>query len=107
MANQYADSFIHIAPKKFGKSAEKLLREFEKDDKNYTEVAEITGFKENTIRKWCHHYGIRLKSLSPPKDKEVDGIDKINLKSKEVDVINFLYRKWQPIPKTNQNLAGL
>jgi len=60
MANQYTDSFIHIVAKKFGKSAEELLREFEKDDKNYTEVAEITGFKHGTIRKWCHRYNISL-----------------------------------------------
>lgn len=97
MANQYTDSLIHVAPKKFGKSAEELLREFEKDDKNYTEVAKITGFKKGTIRKWCQHYNITLKSLASPKDKEVDGIDKINLKSKEMDASNFLYRKWQPI----------
>lgn len=97
MANQFADSFMHVIPKKFNKTPEELLREFEKNHKNYTEAAEITGFRTGTVRKWCHKYGIKLQSLSSPKNKKVAGIDKINLKSKEVDASNFLYRKWQPI----------
>ena len=104
MANQFTDSFKNIVLKKFGKSAEIVLQEFAEADKNYAEVAEITGFKTGTIRKYCKQYNIQLQSSASTKNKKVAGIDKINLKSKEVDASNFLYRKWQPIA-TMENMA--
>lgn len=105
MANQHKESFAHIAPKKFGKSAEELLRDFSKDGLTYMEAAKKSDIQTCTMRKWCAHYDIQLKSLRP--SKKPPAIEKINLKSQKIDTSNFLYRKWQPIPKTNQSLAGL
>ncbi len=94
MANQYADSFIHVIPNKFGKTAKELLREFANNRINYEKAAEITGFKQGTIRKWCNRYRTQLP---PAKPLKIHHIKKINLKSKEVDATNVLYRKWQPV----------
>ena len=93
MANQYAGSLPHIALEQFDKTAQELLREFEKDGISYVKAAEITGLQQNTIRKWCERYSVKLALT---RQLKVNSVEKINLKSKTVNTTNFLYRKWQP-----------
>lgn len=91
MANQYANSFLHIAPQKFGKIAEELLHEFAEEVLTYLNAAEKKGIKIVTIRKWCAYYGVKLRLLRPLKKSH---IEKINLKSTIIDKSNCLYRRW-------------
>lgn len=39
MPNQHKESFVHLVPKKFGKTAVELLREFAKDGLTYIDAA--------------------------------------------------------------------
>jgi len=99
MANQYTQSFNHIAQEKFGKSAKELLMQYAEDKVTYDESAKITGVTTGTIRKWCARYRIQL--WNKPSSKRKKPIDDFSLlatknlfKKRAINIENVLSRQW-------------
>ena len=90
--NQYTNNFEKVMQKRFGKSAEEVLKEISTREVTYNQAANIVGFKVGTVRKYCHRYGIALKPSADPRDEpETISPDFYN---KQINKHNALSRKW-------------
>ncbi len=95
MANQYSQSFEIILSKKYGRSAEEVLRSYSSEGLSYEDVAGKFGFKTTTVRKWCRKYNIEL--LGPTEinaEKAYETLYQSSLNAVSVNTYNVLYRPW-------------
>ena len=86
------NSFAHLIPLRFNKSAEELLQQYAKNHVDYVSASCITGFTPLTIHRWCRRYGIHLTGVL--RKPSGDPTNKIDLKTTVFNQSNFLYRKW-------------
>ncbi|WP_116964084.1 helix-turn-helix domain-containing protein [Fastidiosibacter lacustris] len=95
MANQYSQSFEIILSRKYGRSAEDVLRDYSAEGLSYEDVAGRFGFKSTTVRKWCRKYNIEL--LGPTEissAKAYETLYQSSLNAVSVNTYNVLYRSW-------------
>jgi uncharacterized protein YjcR len=91
MANQYTGSFEHVVQSKFRCTAADLLQQAEHDRLSYSEVGQLLGLKQVTVRKWATRLGIKLAHRVPPQESSKK---KELFHSKEINEVNFLSRAW-------------
>lgn len=92
MANQYTGSFEHIVRSKCQCSARALLEKAEQDHLSYSDVGDILGLKQVTIRKWASRFGVRLSYKAEP--KQTHSNQRAMFQAKDLNAINFLSRTW-------------
>ncbi|WP_203249702.1 hypothetical protein [Cysteiniphilum marinum] len=100
MANRYEIPFKEKLEQQYNKPVLDVLIDFRNQGLTIKEVAELTGFRYNTVRIWCAKYGIHLFSLGQkfhcrPKKapkKEMSFIAQFH--SKTLNTFNVLSRKW-------------
>ncbi|WP_440615203.1 hypothetical protein [Cysteiniphilum sp. 6C5] len=94
MANQYADSFRDYILKRYKKPIDEVLAIFSYRNMTYRDVAELTGYKETTVRKWCRYFDVELYSdYEPSKHYAVDILSAV--RSEKLSCDNVLFRPWR------------
>ncbi|WP_192484931.1 MULTISPECIES: hypothetical protein [Cysteiniphilum] len=94
MANQYADSFRDYISRKYNKPVEQVLAIFSYRNMTYRDVAELTGYKETTVRKWCRYFDVQLYSdYEPSQHYSIDILSAI--RSEKLSCDNVLFRPWR------------
>lgn len=92
MSNQHINSFAHVVPLRFNKSAEELLQQYAKESVSYLSASQKTGFTPLTIRRWCLRYGVNLTGRLRASIN--DSVYQLDFKTIGLNHLNFLYRKW-------------
>ncbi|WHN66255.1 hypothetical protein [Cysteiniphilum sp. QT6929] len=95
-ANQHGRDFKTAMRMKYKQPVDKVLKYFVEQDFTYSEVAELTGFKMATIRKYSRRYKIYLRTSKIGNLDYISQQDKLlnNIRKYEVDSKNFLYKAW-------------
>ncbi|WP_192482736.1 MULTISPECIES: hypothetical protein [Cysteiniphilum] len=92
IANQYGVSFKVFVEEKYKQSIECVLFKFAQDGLTYKMVANITGFKVTTVRKYTRRYKLSLANSMTQVATQRNFLTEI--KKNEIDSINFLYKAW-------------
>ncbi|WHN66487.1 hypothetical protein [Cysteiniphilum sp. QT6929] len=95
MVNQYSNmNFAKTLEARYQRPLKEVLNQFKQNGNSYLEVAEITGFKISTVRKWCVKNNIRLQYEKYSEEDRCFGmLDKLRSDC-AINCVNYLYKQW-------------
>ena len=100
MGNQFTDNFCVAVENSTRQTIADFLTQCANQGLTYTEVGELFGYKQNTVRKWCRRCNVSLynesslKALNSPVKKVA--IEQLldDIKIKSISCSNALYKAW-------------
>ena len=93
MANQYAESFQHYIEEKYNTPIKQVLNHFKHMEYDFEQIANMTGYKASTVRKWCARLEIDIKPYPGQSGKHSTSLLDI-IQQPHINTQNALYKQW-------------